>query len=106
MRFVIAVVVVEAIAEIVSDSALFAPIRKRLIGWNEEKPRWLGVLVSCGYCLSVWFGIGAVMLYGAPRIFPELPLFVEELSWGFVVHRASNVWHAAVRGFTNLMRRL
>lgn len=48
----------------VSETALFAPFR----GWAGHRSPWLGKLVGCGYCLSLWIAVALVALY-QPRLF-------------------------------------
>ena len=42
-------------------------ITKGLRGWIVERSEWLGYLVTCDWCLSIWFAPGpaiAVLVYG------------------------------------------
>jgi hypothetical protein len=62
--------VVGWVAFTLSESALFAPARASLAGWNA----WLGKLANCGYCLSFWVAACLVAVC-QPRAFHRwLPL--------------------------------
>lgn len=95
-----AAIFVEGSTEIVSKSALFGPLRRR---WATPRDKgaegvtdvpFLGQLVSCGHCLSVWVAM-----------FPALVLAVYSGSfrWWFspvafifatvIIHRLSNYVH-------------
>lgn len=104
----LAVLLTEAVVEILAESALFDPLRQRLGG---EDPRQrsdratLGeILVWCGYCQSFWIGMGFSFLLGLK--FPgghlpwptwvDWPDWIQALLMGVVVHRLSNLWHDAL----------
>lgn len=91
-ELVIAIILCEAITELVVGSALLARWRNRMLGPDEQKPRLFGILVACGYCLSVWT---AMALTFAMRD-PKLVLILAPFSTAIVVHRASNVLHVAI----------
>lgn len=48
----------------VSETSLFAPFRR----WCQERNRWLGKLVACGFCLGFWFAVALVAVF-RPRLF-------------------------------------
>ena len=56
--FVLAIVVTEALVELVVAAEIFAPLRAAIL---ERLPR-AGILLSCGYCLSVWVAVGTTAL--------------------------------------------
>lgn len=94
LKFVIAVVLVEAVVEIVSTAEVFEGVRAWLAG-RGEKPRKIGVFARCGYCQSVWASVGAAYLLQVMGVFEWMGWF-EPVLWGFLIHRASNVWHEFV----------
>ena len=75
MKYLIAIIAVEAITEILLHSELF--------GWL-RKVRWLNHLFDCGWCLSVWVAglVFAIMLMGFEIVL--LPI---------AIHRVSNYLH-------------
>lgn len=108
LKLVLAVIVVEAVTEILVDSALFAPVRLWIGGTKDEgldgKFGLKGILVWCGYCVSVSVGIGAAYLLMVRGVYLLDPVLVwlapyEPAVWGLVVHRFSNLWHEAIVRF-------
>jgi hypothetical protein len=94
VRLLIALAVTEAVTEIVVASELFEPVRRVM-----QRAGKLGALFTCGYCLSVWVGVGVSYLL---RI--DLGLVhpgVDPLLVGLVVHRASNVLHELISRLLN-----
>lgn len=90
LLFIIAIIVTEAITEIVSKSSLFEPLRKWFFKKNSKFFRFIHDLLDCGFCLSVWVGIivGNVLL--------DVTIVTIWLDWfiiGLLVHKCSNVLH-------------
>ena len=94
--WLIAIIYVEAATEIVVGSDLFLRFRM-LVG----KIPFLGKLLSCGYCLSVWVSFtvcwavpGDIIknLYDSPYAY-VFDCFVKAL----VLHRLSNLFHEGVK---------
>jgi len=56
--------VTASIAYTLSESVLFAGLRKRVESWNA----WLGKLLNCGYCAGHWIAFALVAIY-RPRLF-------------------------------------
>lgn len=81
----VVVVATEAVTEIVVESELMDPVRMRL-----GRSWFLGSIVTCGYCLSVWVAFALWSLCYAHWIFVSFCL-------GMVVHRASNVLHSLLK---------
>ncbi|MCC6310995.1 MAG: hypothetical protein IT345_08780 [Trueperaceae bacterium] len=91
IAFLLAIVVTEAVVEILVASELLAPLRATALA---RFPR-AGVLLSCGYCLSVWAGVGIAYALGLSA---GLGLgAVEPLVLGLAVHRLSNLWHEVLQ---------
>jgi len=80
MKYIIAIIAVEALVEIWLESALFDKLRIYIGGkhWLLEE------LVTCGWCLSVWVA-------GVAFVFVCIGLWW--LFIPFAVHRASNYLH-------------
>ena len=93
-RLLIAIIVTEAITEIVVKSELFFPFRAYLFekGKTNEIFNWFHSLFDCGYCFSVWVG-----LFVSFFLFRENNFFIHDyIDWiliGLVIHRLSNVFH-------------
>ncbi len=83
MTIAILSVFVAAAAFLVSEAALFRPLR----AWVAHHSDWLGKLVRCGFCLSWWFS-GAVCLIWRP----ELPGFVWPFSAIVIAWLAAFQW--------------
>ncbi len=94
LKLLIATALVEAVVEITSTAEVFDGIRAWLDG-KGEKPRKIGVFARCPYCQSVWAGVGAAYLLQVMGIFEWMGWF-EPILWGFLIHRASNIWHEVV----------
>lgn len=99
LKIVVALILCEAVTEILVDSALFDRLRKWIGGEKEEgqsgKYGLKGVLVWCGYCVSMWIGVGAAYLLCIRGAVPALG-WAEPLVWGVVIHRGSNLWHETI----------
>ena len=80
MKYIIAIIAVEAIVKIWLESALFDNLR----AWLSKKHRLIEEFITCGWCLSVWVA-------GVVFVFVCIGLW-----WLFIplaVHRASNYLH-------------
>lgn len=93
IKLLVAIALVEALAEIWTESVLF----ERLRVWVRSKSGFLGYFFDCGYCVSVWLGVGAAYLFHCKDVFGLG--WWEPLIWGFVVHRGSNIWHEVISRF-------
>ena len=94
LNILIATIVVEAVAEITSTAVVFEGLRAWLDGKGEQ-PRNIGVFARCAYCQSVWMGVGIAYLLQIKGQFVWMGWF-EPILWGFLIHRASNIWHEFV----------
>jgi len=89
------VIFIEAVTEILVESVLFQGLRLRLIG-DVERPRMVGILFSCPWCMSVWLGIlTSASLKFAP-LGNDIHWAVQSIALGFVLARFSNLWHSLV----------
>jgi hypothetical protein len=87
IRIILAIVVIEAITNIITKSELFRPVRAFFF----EKNKWIHDLLDCGYCTSVWIGIFAAIYLTFFRV-----TAVEIFALGIVLHRLSNMFHFMV----------
>ena len=80
VKYIIAIIAVEALVEIWLESALFDKLRIYIGGkhWLLEE------LVTCGWCLSVWVAVGVFALIYIGLWWLLIPL---------AIHRASNYLH-------------
>lgn len=92
LKIVIAVIVAEAIVEISVASFVFEKLRAMVTSRSE----FFGKFVTCGYCQSVWAGVGFAYLFQIKGAWPAFGWY-EPIVWGFVIHRASNLWHEAIQ---------
>lgn len=90
LKFLLAVIAVEAVAEVLTESRLTAALRRL--------PGAMGYFFGCGYCASLWLGVGSAYLLRLEGVLEPLGA-MEPAVWGLVVHRASNVLHEAVSRF-------
>jgi len=93
LNMIFAVILAEAITNILTKSTILAPIREFL--FNRRKNRvfkFLHNVLDCPYCTSVWVGVFcAYMLY--LYICKQLPLILVLFFMGIVLHRLSNLLH-------------
>lgn len=96
VRFVIGVVLTEAVTEIVTKSEIFRPFRETifLIGQGNWLFKWLHNLIDCGYCFSMWSGMLMSVL-----LLSEVNIVHYTIDWfiiAIILHRASNVLHNVI----------
>lgn len=92
-ELLIAIVLTEAITELVVKSKIFRPLRAKIfnLGANNKFFSWLHELLDCGYCFSVWAGWAVAFLFRN-----DISLFNPYIDWLFVglfLHRTSNLMH-------------
>jgi hypothetical protein len=97
IKLIVAVILTEALAEILVASRLFRGFR-RWIKARLPDGNLLRYFVKCGYCASVWCGVGVAYLLQIDGLVPSLG-WGEPLIWGLVIHRASNVLHEGISRF-------
>lgn len=93
LKFLFAVILTEALTEIIVKSEFFSPLRAKIykLGKKNKFFDWLHQLLDCGYCFSVWVGGLAAFLF-----FKDVGLLHESIDWflvGLVLHRLSNFFH-------------
>jgi len=93
VKFLLAIILTEALTEIITKSEIFEPLRARVfkLGQANRFFKWMHELLDCGYCFSVWAGALIAILF-----FRDLNLLHWGLDWFFiaiVLHRLSNLFH-------------
>ena len=91
--FVLILITVEAITEIIVSGDIFIGVRNKLALIN---PRFLGKLLGCGYCLSVWVAIPFGLIYYLYQntIYYKVMMAI---TFVFAIHRLSNMLHELFR---------
>jgi hypothetical protein len=89
-KFLLAVIITEALTEIVVKSELFFPLREYLFERGKKNSffNWFHSLVDCGYCFSVWMGWFTAFL-----LFRENLFLIHWVFIGLAIHRLSNIFH-------------
>ena len=93
-KFLMAIIITEAITEIVVKSELFFPFRKYVFekGKNSSFFKWVHSLIDCGYCFSVWIGwFTAFLLFSGDSFLVNS--YVDWFFIGLIIHRLSNIFH-------------
>jgi hypothetical protein len=90
---IIAVLITEAITEIVVKSELFLPVKSKIfeLGKNNKFFERIHYLLDCGYCFSVWAGMFTSLLL--LNDFSVVNKYIDWFLLGIVVHRLSNLFH-------------
>lgn len=99
---IIAIILTEAITEIVVKSELFLPLRSKIfeLGKNNKFFKWLHSLIDCGYCFSVWVGVfTSIFLLNGLHIIHK---YVDWFLLGIIIHRLSNLFHNIMDRIYNL----
>lgn len=101
IQWILAIIVVEAVVEIVVESELFFKFRN-FIYKNSE---FFGKLISCGYCFSVWVSMpfafvlpGELFQIQFDNIYGYL---IDSLCKIFILHRLSNLFHSIINFMVN-----
>ncbi len=86
IEWILAIICVEAVTEIIVESSIFIWFRNLLTKiWP-----FLGELISCGYCASVW--VAATIGWCLPGEVSGI-IIVDAIIKIFVLHRVSNILH-------------
>lgn len=88
LKFLSAVLLTEALTELVIKSEIAKPIRKFI----KSGGTWLDTLFSCGYCFSVWVAVGVVFLLGLTYNLTGW-YWVDLTLTSVLIHRLSNYLH-------------
>lgn len=100
-KIIFAIILTEAITEIVVKSELLLPIRKAVFDKRNFKFfKWLHSLLDCGYCFSVWAGwLSAVFLFAINPSFVLISKYIDWVFIGLFLHRSSNILHYIIDCF-------
>jgi hypothetical protein len=91
-KFLFAVVVVEAITNIITKSIFFSPVREFFFKRKKNKlSNWVHELLDCAYCTSVWVGFFVYICW-----FCFDSVIINVIFMGFALHRLSNVLHFTI----------
>lgn len=89
LKYLLAIVLIEALTELISKSEFFEPIRKFFFNRQSNKVfNWLFNLLDCGYCTSVWIAWFVLFIYILLDNF-----YVNLFFYGIILHRLSNTMH-------------
>ena len=92
LRFIVGIILTEAITELVVKSEILSPIRKFF--FDRRKNRLcdkIHSLIDCGYCTSVWFGwFFAILLFNEDLFISK---YIDWIFVGLILHRLSNLLH-------------
>jgi hypothetical protein len=95
VKFILAVIFVEAVTEILTKSELFKPVREFFFNRRSNSIfDKVHELIDCGYCTSVWVGFLTAFI-----MFRDLDLISKYIDWffvGIVLHRLSNILHSVI----------
>lgn len=89
--WIFAIIATEAITEIIVESEIMMSVR---IFCNNKNPKFLGKLVACGYCTSVW--VAAFIAWVLPGMIFDI-IILDYFIRLFCLHRASNLFHRLFR---------
>jgi len=94
--WVMIILCIEAITELIVDADIFFNVRD----WLSQKSNFLGKLLNCGYCVSVWVSFPFALV--APGIIFKYDtlisiIFLMDLlvKW-MILHRLSNLVHELI----------
>lgn len=89
-----AVILIEAITEILVKSNIFVPLRSFLFekGQSCKALEWFHDLLDCGHCTSVWIGWFTALLLFTNKTY-LINIYVDWFFIGLVLQRLSNILH-------------
>ncbi len=91
-EIIAAIILSEAITNILGKSDLFEPLRKIFFESKNRILKFISSVIECSYCTSVWVGLFCtVMLY--LYIINLLPQILALFFMGLILHRLSNILH-------------
>lgn len=95
LEIIVAVLLVEAITNILTKSELFEPPRKFLFESENKVLGFTHTIVDCPYCTSVWIGLLVAFFLYLNSAY-ALPSVLVWFCIGVVLHRLSNVLHVLI----------
>ena len=87
IKFIIAVIFVEAITELVVKGKIFRPVKDWLM---KLRPEFFGELLVCGYCVAFWGSLISVPIFSVKVLFNGFGGYVVAI---FLVHRCATHLH-------------
>ena len=91
INFIFAIIVTEAITELLTKSEFFSPVREWFFNRRDKKVfDFIHRLLDCGFCTSVWIGLFVSLILIKLEI---VSLYIDWFIVWLVVHRCSNVLH-------------
>lgn len=96
IKFLLAIVLTEALTEVITKSEIFEPLRRNIFkrGQDNKFFNWVHRLLDCGYCFSVWSGAFTAFLL--LRDFDIVCFGLDQFILGVVLHRLSNLFHNVI----------
>jgi len=92
IKLLFAIIVVEAITNIITKSVVFNPIREFFFNKRKNKVfDWMHNLLDCPYCTSVWVGLFVYICWFCFNL-----RIINIIFMGFVLHRCANVAHSII----------
>ena len=89
IKFLFAIILVEAITNVITKSQFFSSTREFFFNRRKTKLfNWIHSLLDCPYCFSVWAGLFVYICW-----FCFDSIIINILFMGIVLHRLSNVLH-------------
>jgi hypothetical protein len=89
LKYLLAIILIEALTELISKSEFFKPIREFFFNRQNNKFfNWLFNLLDCGYCTSVWIAWFVLFTYILLDNF-----YINLFFYGIILHRLSNIIH-------------
>ena len=90
LRYFLAIILIEALTEIVSKSEIFIPVKKFFFNKNRFFS-WVHELLDCPYCTSVWIALFVFFIF----ILLD-NCYLNMFFYGIILHRLSNIFHDLV----------
>lgn len=97
IKIFLAILLIEATTEILTESNIFFPFRAFLFekGKSNKIFGWLHDLIDCGHCTSVWIGWFFALLLFTDKMY-IFNVYVDWIFIGLVLHRLSNITHMLI----------
>ena len=93
IKFLLAIIITEAVTEIVTKSEIFSPFREKMfsLGQDNKAIKWFHKLIDCGYCFSFW--AGTLTAFVLLRDMKLVSVYIDWFLLGLILHRLSNLYH-------------
>ena len=90
LKYLGAIMLVEALTNIITKSELFEPIRKFFFNKNKVFS-WVHSLLDCPYCTSVWIALFVLLIFILLNNY-----YINLFFYGIILHRLSNICHDVI----------